>query len=147
MTPWEALTLSRDSEFIQIDRRGVFRCSLSDLVDSIKSNANAKLQAEIAELKAMLAESAEIIEQRNAMLSREHADFMQALTDPENQPSQFGTVTLEMYQDLKAKLAEYEKQKPVATLHDDGYWTWIGTPPYESSFAGWRMNVYTKGTP
>ena len=49
--------------------------------------------------------------------------------------------------ELKAKLAEYESREPVATLHDDGYWTWIGTPPYKSSFAGWRMNVYTKGTP
>lgn len=48
--------------------------------------------------------------------------------------------------DLSKKLAEYESREPVAILHDDGYWTWIGTPPYKSSFAGWRMNVY-KGTP
>ena len=45
-----------------------------------------------------------IVAQRNAMLSRGHADFMQALTDPENQPSQFGTVTLEMYQELEAQV-------------------------------------------
>jgi hypothetical protein len=31
---------------------------------------------------------------------------------------------------------------PVATLHDDGYWTWKGTPPHESNYAGWRMDVY-----
>lgn len=56
-------------------------------------------------------------------------------------------VAYALVDELKAKLAEYESREPVATLHDDGYWTWIGTPPYESSFAGWRMNVYTKGTP
>jgi hypothetical protein len=32
--------------------------------------------------------------------------------------------------------------EPVATLHDDGCWTWKGTPPHESNFAGWRMDVY-----
>jgi hypothetical protein len=34
------------------------------------------------------------------------------------------------------------EQEPVATLHDDGYWTWKGTPPHESNYAGWRMEVY-----
>ena len=33
--------------------------------------------------------------------------------------------------------------QPVATLHDDGYWTWKqGRPPYASNYAGWRMDVY-----
>jgi hypothetical protein len=41
--------------------------------------------------------------------------------------------------------ADAEKMEPVATLHDDGYWTWKGTPPYASSFAGWRMDVYAAG--
>lgn len=40
------------------------------------------------------------------------------------------------------KLAALESQPHCATLHDDGYWTWNGTPPHKSSFAGWRMNVY-----
>jgi hypothetical protein len=57
------------------------------------------MKEEIAELRAKLAEANEIIDQRNAMLSRGHAEFLQAITDPENQPSQFGTVTLKMYQD------------------------------------------------
>jgi hypothetical protein len=36
-----------------------------------------------------------------------------------------------------------EQAQPVATLHDDGYWTWKqGRPPYESHYAGWRMDVY-----
>lgn len=39
------------------------------------------------------------------------------------------------------------EQKPCATLHDDGHWTWTGTPPYESSFAGWRMPVYAAPSP
>jgi hypothetical protein len=43
----------------------------------------------------------------------------------------------------EAKAQPAPKQEPVATLHDDGYWTWKGTPPYESSFAGWKMDVYT----
>ena len=46
-------------------------------------------------------------------------------------------------QALRTELAKPEPV-PVATLHDDGYWTWMGVPPYESSFAGWRMDVYTK---
>ena len=42
----------------------------------------------------------------------------------------------------EAELAALKSQQPVATLHDDGYWTWIGTPPYESSFVGWRQQVF-----
>ena len=34
------------------------------------------------------------------------------------------------------------QEQPVAVLHDDGYWTWIGTPPHKSDCAGWRMEVY-----
>jgi hypothetical protein len=36
------------------------------------------------------------------------------------------------------------KGEAVATLHDDGYWTWKKgtTPPHESNYAGWRMDVY-----
>ena len=41
-----------------------------------------------------------------------------------------------------AKLATLEKQEYCAILHDDGYWTWNGAPPYKSSFAGWRTKVY-----
>ena len=39
-----------------------------------------------------------VVEQRNAQLKREHDEFVQAVTDPENQPSQWGTVTLAMYE-------------------------------------------------
>lgn len=52
---------------------------------------------------------AEVIEQRNAEIARGHADFMQAITDPENQPSQFGTVTLAMYEALEARLPQPEQ--------------------------------------
>ena len=36
------------------------------------------------------------------------------------------------------------KAQPIATLHDDGHWTWKKgtTPPHESNYAGWRMDVY-----
>jgi hypothetical protein len=40
-----------------------------------------------------------------------------------------------------------QEAKPVATLHDDGYWTWKGTEPYEARFAGWRMEVYAAPIP
>lgn len=63
----------------------------------------------IGELEAQVAYAKEVIEQRNAMLSRGHADFMQAITDPENQPSQFGTVTLAMYQGLEAQVSALTK--------------------------------------
>ena len=40
--------------------------------------------------------------------------------------------------------ADGGKGEAVATLHDDGYWTWKKgtTPPHESNYAGWRMDVY-----
>ena len=44
--------------------------------------------------------------------------------------------------ELRAKLAALEAQPHSATLHDDGYWTWNGSPPYESQYAGWRLKVY-----
>ena len=43
---------------------------------------------------------------------------------------------------LRAKIAEMEKQKPVGTLHDDGYFVWSTSRPYESNFAGWKMKLY-----
>lgn len=46
-----------------------------------------------------------VIEQRNAEIKRGHDDFVQAITDPENQPSQWGTVTL--------ALAQQGAQQPV----------------------------------
>lgn len=36
-----------------------------------------------------------------------------------------------------------ESAVPVASLHADGYWAWNGTPPHESNYAGWRMDVFT----
>ena len=41
-------------------------------------------------------------------------------------------------------LQEQSAQASVATLHDDGYWSWKKgfTPPHKSNFAGWRMDVY-----
>lgn len=41
-----------------------------------------------------------------------------------------------------ALVAQGQDAEPVATLHDDGHWTWKGTPPPESNYAGWRMDVY-----
>jgi hypothetical protein len=45
--------------------------------------------------------------------------------------------------------ADGGKGEAVATLHDDGYWTWKkgATPPHESNYAGWRMDVYAAPTP
>lgn len=55
--------------------------------------------------------------------------------------------TAEYINELRTAISEAEKVGPVATLHDDGYWTWKGTPPYASSFAGWRMDVYAAPQP
>lgn len=60
-------------------------------------------EAKVVELVEKLDYATDVIDQRNAMLSRGRADFMQALTDPENQPSQWGTVTLQMYDALQAE--------------------------------------------
>ena len=33
--------------------------------------------------------------------------------------------------------------EPIATLHDDGYYTFKrGQEPYDARYAGWRMDVY-----
>jgi len=39
-------------------------------------------------------------------------------------------------------ILDVEGDGGVATLHADGYWTWKGTPPHESNYAGWKMDVY-----
>jgi hypothetical protein len=46
----------------------------------------------------------------------------------------------------QAECASCEAQ-PIATLHDDGHWVWKGTPPHESNYVGWRMEVYAAPTP
>lgn len=43
--------------------------------------------------------------------------------------------------------ARSDAQQPVstdaiATLYYDGFWTWKGTPPHESNYAGWKLDVY-----
>lgn len=35
----------------------------------------------------------------------------------------------------------------VATLHDDGHWTWNGVEPFAARYAGWRMKVYAAPQP
>lgn len=39
--------------------------------------------------------------------------------------------------------------EPIATLHDDGYWTWKNraNAPHESNYAGWRMDVFAAPQP
>jgi hypothetical protein len=38
-------------------------------------------------------------------------------------------------------------QEPVATLHDDGHYTWQGPKPDGFNYAGWRMEVYAAPQP
>jgi hypothetical protein len=38
--------------------------------------------------------------------------------------------------------AAIDKQEPVATLHDDGRYSWRGAKTHGFSYAGWRMEVY-----
>ena len=52
--------------------------------------------------------------------------FQQSITDPENQPSQYGTVTLEMYEALEDQLAaaqEHPQPRPLV-----GGWVCTGSP-------------------
>jgi hypothetical protein len=49
---------------------------------------------------------------------------------------------------ILASAGQAEKQKPIATLHDDGYWTWKpGMRMHECNQAGWWMDVYAAPTP
>ena len=43
---------------------------------------------------------------------------------------------------LRTKIEQMEKQEPVGTLHDDGYFVWRKTAPYESNYGGWKMALY-----
>ena len=47
--------------------------------------------------------------------------------------------------DVTAQQAETAEPQPIATLHDDGYFTWKNNDfrlKYHSPHAGWRMDVY-----
>lgn len=43
---------------------------------------------------------------------------------------------------LRAKIEQMERQEPVGTLHDDGYFVWRKPAPYESNYAGWKTALY-----
>jgi hypothetical protein len=43
---------------------------------------------------------------------------------------------------LARQPAAIDKQEPVATLHDDGRYSWRGAKTHGFSYAGWRMEVY-----
>ncbi|WP_250507635.1 hypothetical protein [Caballeronia sp. GAFFF3] len=43
---------------------------------------------------------------------------------------------------LSASIADTAGAKPIATLHDDGYYTFHGKKPHDYNYAGWRMDVY-----
>ena len=44
---------------------------------------------------------------------------------------------------LRAKVEAMERQEPVGTLHDDGYFVWRERPhPYQGNYAGWKMALY-----
>ena len=43
---------------------------------------------------------------------------------------------------LRAKIEAMEKQKPVGTVHDDGYFVFSAQRPYEGNYAGWKMKLY-----
>ena len=43
---------------------------------------------------------------------------------------------------LRAKIAEMERQEPVAWLHDDGRFVWRETAPHEINYADCKMAFY-----
>jgi len=63
--------------------------------------------------------------EENARLKSEMESLEQALTDPENQPSQFGTVMLEWHEAELAKLRQLVAQQ----AEDDGLWFNAATAP------------------
>jgi hypothetical protein len=49
---------------------------------------------------------------------------------------------------ILASAGQAAPQKPIATLHDDGHWTWKpGMRMHECNQAGWWMDVYAAPTP
>lgn len=65
---------------------------MSMLLDDLRNNA------EFHWLIGVAADEIERLETAISELRAEAASIMQAITDPENQPSQFGTVTLEWHE-------------------------------------------------
>lgn len=88
-------------------------------------------ERQINVLTQKLAYANQVIDQRNAELSRGHADFMQALTDPENQPSQWGTVTLSAYQALETQIREMRMAFKELRRVINGE-VYLGSPPKRS---------------
>jgi hypothetical protein len=57
------------------------------------------------------------------------------------------TAAAEAQTELKRLARAYQPSEPVATLHDDGYFTWHGAKPEGFHYAGWRMSVYSAPQP
>jgi len=88
-------------------------------------------EAKVVELVEKLGYANQVIDQRNAELSCGRADFMQALTDPENQPSQWGTVTLSAYQALEVQIREMRMAfKELRRVIEGNFYS--GSPPKRS---------------
>ena len=48
-----------------------------------------------------------------------------------------------MTTEFQAWRKQFNAAKPIATLHDDGYYTFKrGQEPYGACYAGWRIDVY-----
>jgi len=83
--------------------------------DALEENARLKAAWDASHKQAMKngaacnawRDRAERAEADLAKLKSEMASLEQSLTDPENQPSQFGTVTLEWHEAALAKLREH----------------------------------------
>ena len=79
-----------------------------------------------------------------AQQPQEHAEQHHALAERSRSP--YGAWVYDpMALHPDRKQAETAEPQPVATLHDDGYFTWKHNDlrlKYHSPYAGWRMDVY-----
>ena len=95
-----------------------------------RDNANAAA--------AGIALQAETLQAERDALRTELADLRSSMTF---RTSLIGRIEAEC-DALRAKIEAMEQQKPVGTLHDDGYFVWSVPSPYESNYAGWKTKLY-----
>lgn len=90
-----------------------------------------------AERDKLLEEVAELLDRLEAA-EKERDDVAMQLAQSEQGKRKIS----EECDTLLARIEQMEKQEPVGTLHDDGCFVWSASRPYESNYAGWKMELY-----
>lgn len=96
-----------DSLSIQLDRVNAFEADNAALTARVKELEDKRIEDRFAFVEET--EKVEALENQLAAKDVEREAIMQAITDPENQPSQFGTVTVQyMEREIAAVLKTLE---------------------------------------